>query len=380
MSVEPTPLAGQLLIALPALVDPNFARTAVLVCQHDGDGAMGLVVNRAAEYTLGDVLGQMGIECREDALGAHPVLAGGPVVRELSAGFDRYWNDALAYPADALITPGQLANIRDTTQPSADETAAQATHALPPALNLADLALHWAPAQALTDNPIKLVPGRSPGAGSDAEDAVLKGVLSLLHAAQHDVLIVTPYFVPGPEMMATFAALRARGIPVRIVTNSLSSTTALLAQVGYARHRKALLRLGIDLREMHAAERARLRQTLLGSAIHGELASLHAKLVVVDGRVTVVGSMNMDFRSRLYNTEVALIIRSEPLSAQATRQIQAVIDAAAWKLELAADGTLRWRAPPGADFSDARYEPDTGFWLRLLATLLQQQSPGISNN
>lgn len=79
MSVEPTPLAGRLLIALPALADPNFARSLVLVCQHDGDGAMGLVVNRAAEYTLGDVLGQMGIQYREDALGAHPVLAGGPV-------------------------------------------------------------------------------------------------------------------------------------------------------------------------------------------------------------------------------------------------------------------------------------------------------------
>jgi|SRR5690554_3450437 len=79
MSLDPTPLAGQLLIALPALADPNFARTAVLVCQHDADGAMGVVVNRAAEYTLGDVFSQMEIACDDSQLCARHVLAGGPV-------------------------------------------------------------------------------------------------------------------------------------------------------------------------------------------------------------------------------------------------------------------------------------------------------------
>jgi len=79
MSVDATPLAGQLLIALPALADPNFARSLVLVCQHDGDGAMGLMVNRGAEYTLGDVFAQMDIGCDDVALCDRPVLAGGPV-------------------------------------------------------------------------------------------------------------------------------------------------------------------------------------------------------------------------------------------------------------------------------------------------------------
>ena len=75
MSVEATPLAGQLLIALPALADPNFARSLVLVCQHDGEGAMGVVVNRASEYSLGDVFGQMGIGCDDAVLCGQPVLA-----------------------------------------------------------------------------------------------------------------------------------------------------------------------------------------------------------------------------------------------------------------------------------------------------------------
>lgn len=79
MDSGPTPLANQLLIALPALEEGAFARSVALICQHDEDGAMGIVMNRASEYTLGEVLGQMGISGGSDALHARVVLAGGPV-------------------------------------------------------------------------------------------------------------------------------------------------------------------------------------------------------------------------------------------------------------------------------------------------------------
>ena len=79
MSQTPTPLANQLLIALPSLADTNFSRAVALVCQHDADGAMGLIVNRPSEYTLGEVLGQMGVEQASEAMRSRPVLAGGPV-------------------------------------------------------------------------------------------------------------------------------------------------------------------------------------------------------------------------------------------------------------------------------------------------------------
>ena len=74
-----TPLANQLLIALPSLQDGNFARSVALICQHDDDGAMGIVVNRASEYTLGEVLGQMGVDGGAPEMRGQVVLAGGPV-------------------------------------------------------------------------------------------------------------------------------------------------------------------------------------------------------------------------------------------------------------------------------------------------------------
>lgn len=79
MPSESSPLSNHLLVALPALHDPHFARSVTLVCQHDGDGAMGVMVNRASEYTLGEVLQQMGIGCDSETLQSQIVLAGGPV-------------------------------------------------------------------------------------------------------------------------------------------------------------------------------------------------------------------------------------------------------------------------------------------------------------
>lgn len=79
---SPTSLANHFLIALPALADPNFSRGVTLLCQHGAEGAMGIMINRASDFTLGDILGQMDIECADAALASQVVLAGGPVQRE----------------------------------------------------------------------------------------------------------------------------------------------------------------------------------------------------------------------------------------------------------------------------------------------------------
>ena len=100
-------LANQLLIALPTLADSPFERSVALVCQHDGEGAMGVVVNRASEYTLGEVFQQMGIDSSDEALCAQPVLAGGPVHPE--RGFvlhdgEREWDSSLPIARDLYVT------------------------------------------------------------------------------------------------------------------------------------------------------------------------------------------------------------------------------------------------------------------------------------
>lgn len=102
-----TQLTQQLLIALPTLSDPHFARSVALICQHDGAGAMGVVVNRPSEYTLGEVLTQMGIGTEDARLCEQIVLAGGPVHPE--RGFvihddAREWDSSLEVGEGLYLT------------------------------------------------------------------------------------------------------------------------------------------------------------------------------------------------------------------------------------------------------------------------------------
>lgn len=102
-----TTFSNQLLIALPALHDPHFARGVALICQHDEDGAMGVLVNRASEYTLGEVLAQMSLTPHDEAMAGQLVLSGGPVHPE--RGFvlhdgTHQWDSTLAIGGGLSLT------------------------------------------------------------------------------------------------------------------------------------------------------------------------------------------------------------------------------------------------------------------------------------
>ena len=116
-------LAGSFLIAMPGMGDPNFARGITYVCQHSSDGAMGLVVNRASEFTLGDVLKQMHMPCERERLAATAVLVGGPVSPErgfvLHAAGSREWDSSYRVNANLAVTTSRdiLAAMADGDGP-----------------------------------------------------------------------------------------------------------------------------------------------------------------------------------------------------------------------------------------------------------------------
>jgi putative transcriptional regulator len=75
-------LDNQFLVAMPAMADPNFSRSVTLMCQHTEQGAIGITINRESDFTLGEVLDQLEIPCRDETLRGAPVLEGGPVHRD----------------------------------------------------------------------------------------------------------------------------------------------------------------------------------------------------------------------------------------------------------------------------------------------------------
>jgi phosphatidylserine/phosphatidylglycerophosphate/cardiolipin synthase-like enzyme len=223
---------------------------------------------------------------------------------------------------------------------------------------------------------------RRKGSLENASDAaaggetVVSGLLQLIGEARSDLTIISPYFVPGADMKQAFASARARGVRVRVLTNSLASNDAPVAHVGYARHREELLAMGVELYEL------RSEQAGLGSAFGSSGASaagqsrsmLHSKVLVMDGQLLVVGSMNLDLRSQLQNTEIALLIRSVELSRRASAQIETAMRQSAWRVQRS-EGALVWRAPEGSQLQDARTEPDTSAGLRLLLKLFGPLAP-----
>ena len=338
------------------------------------------------------------------------LLAAGRIVRELSGSFDQYWNSPLAYPVESLMTLEEIRTLKPlpaiATQPgNAQELPAPAATAdtsananvttrervvttpdglsttlpaLPDATDLSLLNWSWAPSVMLVDKPSKIAADAD--TVDDAGDTAVDGLLQLMSQARTDLLIVSPYFVPGKSMMRQFAELRQRGVRVRVLTNSLASNDAVAAHVGYARYRESLLGMGVEIYEMRAEQKSSLGS--LGSGVGGSKgsstgssrASLHAKVVVMDQRILVVGSMNLDLRSKLQNSEVAIVIRNRAIAAEATRLTEPTLASGAYRVELL-DGKLLWHAPADLQLKVSSTEPDASVGIKLLTNLIAPFAP-----
>jgi putative cardiolipin synthase len=347
------------------------------------------------------------------------VIAAGRIARDLSRSFDQYWNNPLAYPVQSLMTAEEIEALKrpapaaGPAKPEEDPTAlAAATQAaiaksnadagvnsstitrtvtspsgatttiapLPDSADLRLLTWTWAPSVLLVDKPSKIAADAD--STEESQDTAVDGLLQLMAQAKGNLLIVSPYFVPGDRMMKGFAELRQRGVRVRVLTNSLASNDAPAAHVGYARYRKALLEMGIEIYEMRAEQEgsfssfgsSALAGGSTGGSTGGSRASLHSKVVVMDDRLLVVGSMNLDLRSQLQNSEVAIVIRNRAISAEATRLIEPTLANGAYRVELE-DGQLVWRAPQGSQLKDSRVEPDASWGLKLMLKLIGPFAP-----
>lgn len=295
------------------------------------------------------------------------LLVAGPVVRALSASFDAFWNSPAAYPIESVMAMPSAqppaAEAEADTQPPPAARRPSVQPAMPPArladeLAQARLALEWAPVHVLADHPLK----------SATYTADLVG---LLREARERVTLITPYFVPGPRGVAAAQALAERGVKLRVLTNSLATTDASVVHIGYARYREALLRLGVELHEL----RPRLgapRQ--VASAFGSSHASLHAKVLVIDGQTALVGSMNMDPRSSRLNTELGLATRSPVIARQLDELFDEITHGSTWRVSLGEGEALRWTTT-GPEATTLDQEPEAGFWLQMTLRLLSPLAP-----
>jgi len=215
--------------------------------------------------------------------------------------------------------------------------------------------LLWAKAHLMADPPGKI----AAPAEERRPDYLGVRLSQLADGVTSELIIVSPYFVPGKRGRTFFGEKTRRGVRVRILTNSLAATDVWAVHAGYRRYRRALLRRGVEIHELKALTKR--NSSLKGSS----RASLHAKTFVLDRRAVFVGSINLDPRSLAQNTEVGVAIESPELAGQVTALFEKWTDpAVSWRVELVADG-LRKRMRWSSASEQLSREPDAGFWRRL---------------
>lgn len=328
------------------------------------DGAMAIVGGRniADEYFL------RGVQQNFVDLDA---LVVGDAVMQMGSIFDDYWNNELSFPVQSIVRPDEPAVRarqdfleRIETQGTADRPDPQHPDILgnPPIreeLARGRIDLIKGRATAMADPADKV---RSETRADAFAESVNAGLLGRIWAAQEELVLTSPYLVPGPKGLKLFQRIRNRGGKVTILTNSLAATDEPLVHNGYARYRTAMLKDGIELYELSPTRTQRnVRIGLFGSS----RGALHAKLAVIDRKVSFIGSMNLDYRSSDYNTEFGLFIDSPALAAELLRVISISRYQSAYRVILGGkEDTLRWLTVDDDNEQVLDQEPEAPLWVR----------------
>jgi putative cardiolipin synthase len=307
------------------------------------------------------------------------VLAVGPVVDRISDTFDLYWNSPASYPIATLVKgnsePEDLDNARqilfEFARQNQDSEYLEALrqNSMVTLIKNWSFDFDWGDARVLYDHPAKI---------SAERDHTMLNLITELNAytdkVSSELIIFSPYFVPGKKGLENFRKMRERGVRVRVLTNSLGSTDVTAVHAGYSKYRKSLLRAGVELYEIDkrlTRAQRREKKGLSGSS----QASLHAKSFVIDRERVFIGSLNLDPRSVVENTEIGIMIESADIALDMSDWFDQMVNKLAFRLALEknVNGTdkLVWHREIDGEKRVFTTEPNTGFWRRFGVGILR---------
>jgi putative cardiolipin synthase len=296
----------------------------------------------------------------------------GAAVDDMTTIFDRYWNSEVVYPLAAV---GEALPPPAEGQARFDMLVQQEPRAepleLPPVdalgygpigedLDGGRIGLVWGKARVFADPPDKpLEPTRT-----DAYSmSVTRDVMERIWEAQRELVVTSPYLIPGKSGLGTIESLRSRGVKITVMTNSLAATDEPLVHNGYSRYRMEMLRQGVDLYELSPR---RAQHTLRLGMFGTSLGRLHAKTAIIDAQTVFIGSMNLDPRSSSVNTEFGMFIESQAIAKEMLRIVNISKLQSAYRVRLNPNGPgLQWITSDGDKEIVLRTEPETSLWLRV---------------
>ena len=303
----------------------------------------------------------------------------GAVVPQLSDIFDEYWNSNFVYPLKAIAHSSQSHNqLVQSFKTSMNPENAPIPEALPPNdvlgygplsddLERGRLGLIWGIAFAYADVPAKII-----SKDDKDNDTVQYNLIELMSDAKSEVLISSPYMIPGKAGMAMMEGDRKRGVRVRVMTNSLASTDEPVVHIGYSHYRRAMIKAGVEVFELSPG---RIKKATRLGVFGTSIGRLHAKIAVIDKQTVFIGSMNFDPRSANENTELAIISENGQLAREVSRLLDITQLQSCYRVLLDKEGNLEWVSPVESDMLIEHDEPDTGWWLRFQQHLLSPLAP-----
>ncbi|CAN5574727.1 phospholipase D family protein [soil metagenome] len=250
------------------------------------------------------------------------VLLMGKIVEKVQASFNTFWADSLSVAVASLVEEDnpdysnshrfdrlhQYACNPENFWPQVRERVIDFPNTIRAIRNSGRLV--WTDSiEYFSDEPGKNDGSEGLGGGGASTDALM----ALIRGAKHSIDIQSPYLITTEKGRALFRAAVRRGVKVRILTNSMASTDNMEAFSGYQRNRNELLETGVRIFEFRpdAEERFKVMTGALQTKLNfTPIFGLHAKSMVVDGRIAVIGTFNLDPRSANLNTECVTVIHS----------------------------------------------------------------------
>ncbi|MEI6858833.1 MAG: phospholipase D family protein [Shewanella sp.] len=324
------------------------------------DGALSIIGGRNIGDEYFDLSDELNFRDRD-------VLVAGSVVTDIQASFTQYWNSLWSYPVNLLAdkTVTDLAMLDNVPAPRYSHYPI-----LPAGNEIANLFLEdsmdkllWVQAYFVSDNPV-------PTDSNDTSKpkATARLLAELAHQANQEILLESAYLIFDDRQLAKLQELTNKGIQIQALTNSMASNDLVTNHSGYAGRRQEILEHGIQLFELKPDTKLCETSTKdLSKCAPTAAYGLHAKSIVFDRRVAVIGSFNFNLRSTYLNTESLLVIENQHVAESLANDIKlAMHEDNSWRLNLH-EGKLRWYS--GTQIWES--EPETGQWERIKSRFLQ---------
>jgi len=295
----------------------------------------------------------------------------GPVVNELSAACDLFWNSEWVVPAGAVVKEQESEEQLRAAMKRFEQQGTATGYPYPIYENVADLRARlvqirdrfiWAPGRVFVEDPARVDT-------ADAPQVIATALRQRVSEVKRELLIESPYFVLGAKGIEAARQLTARGVKVRVLTNSAASSDVMPAQAGYANTRMQLLQAGVELYELRPDSNMKKMWSLLAGK---SLAALHAKCFVFDRQSVWIGSFNLDPRSTALNTEIGVMIDSPAITGQVAEIMdEGVSHGSAFHVTLDTNKDLVWTAENDGEKVEYYIDPGTSLWHRFKIGVLR---------